>query len=444
MTSPTNYYSQLLRLAMPVVLSQAGQVSVMLADTVMVGGLGESALASVSFSGNLILPIIYAGGVAMCITPLVGRRYGAGRSESVAFCFKQTKLFSLAVGIVQTLVAILLWALVPYMGQSAEVVSISQGYIPILIASLIPAQMFLGYKQFVEGLHNTSLAMRISVSGNILNILLNYVFIYGLGSIEPIGVNGAAWSTLIARVGMWIAMEVVLRRSKKCKPYYGLSDMIRSSRMAVKRLTLIGMPIGGQMVVECLVFALGGIMMGWVGTAAMAAHQVVMSFTCLTYMMAAGLSSAVTIKVSVSRGQNDEDSVVKYTRASIVQVIAFMSAMAVVLIMGRNVIPALIVDSAAVAEVAAQLMIIGGCFQLFDGLQVVGLGALRGMGDMRYPAIVSGVAYAATSLPVGCIIAFGMGVGATGIWYGYLIGLALASAMLLLRVRGNIRTRNYM
>ncbi len=432
-------YGQLLRLAGPVVLSQAGQISVMLADTVMVGGLGEVPLAAVSFAGNLTVPIIYAGGVALCITPLVGRRFGASRTESVAFCLKHVRLFSLLVALAQMLIASALWLLLPYMGQSPEVVEVARYYLPILIASLLPAQMFLGYKQFIEGLHNTRLPMQISIVGNVLNILLNYVLIYGAGPIPAIGVYGAAWSTLAARVFMWAVVEVFLRRSSVSHSYYALLGSVRFRLAALKKFFVIGAPIGGQMVVESLAFSLGGIMMGWIGTAEMAAHQVVMTFTTLTYMMSSGLASAVTIKVSVSCGQHDGKAAKSYARAALVSAAVFMSCSACCFIAGRQAIPSLITDSTNVLAAATQLMVVGGLFQIFDGTQVVSLGVLRGLADMHYPAMVSGVAYAATCLPVGFVLAFVVGVGGAGIWLGYLIGLALASVMLLVRIRKMFR-----
>lgn len=433
-----NYSSQLLRLALPVVLSQAGQVSVMFADTVMVGQLGEVPLAAVSFAGNLTVPLIYLGGMAFCVTPLVGHRFGASRNKSIAFCLKQSRLFSLLVGVVQTLIGIALWTLIPFMGQDSGVVELSRSYMPILIASLLPAQIFLGYKQFVEGLHNTRLPMMISVVGNVLNIFLNYILIYGLGPIAAVGVNGAAWATLASRVLMWLAMEIVIRHNHLSSPFFEVQRRVPISWRAIKRLTAIGLPIGGQMVVECTTFCLGGIMMGWISTAAMAAHQAIITVICLTYMMAGGLSSAVTIKVSVSLGQRDVPSVVRYTRTALKQVVAFMFLVCITLVLGNEAIPRLIVDSEAVVAVAAQLMIIGGCFELFDGVQVVALGALRGMDDMRYPAIVSGVAYVATCIPMAYVLAFPVGLGANGIWIGFLLGLLVASVMLLLRVKKQI------
>ncbi len=422
---------------MPVVASQAGQVSVMLADTVMVGAVGETELAAVAFAGNLSMPILYSGGMAMCITPLVGKRFGALRHDSIAFCLKQTKIFSYIVGLTQVAVSLLLWMLMPYMGQPADVVEMAQAYMPILLASFLPAQMFIGYKQFVEGLHNTQVPMRISLIGNALNIVLNYIFIQQWGYI------GAAWATLVARLFMWLTIDIIVRKGQLCRPYFSQLPAVKLKFRAVKKMLLYGLPIGGQMVVECIAFSLGGIMMGWIGTAELAAHQVVMTLTCLTFMMAGGLSSAVTIKVSVSRGQRDAQAVGRYTKASILAVTLFMLTTSVILITGRNIIPACFSDSVAVIQAAATLMVIGGMFQLFDGLQVVALGALRGMGDMTFPALVSGVAYTATCLPVGYIVAFVFEIGAAGIWIGYLAGLILAASMLLLRVRRNLKQLNF-
>ncbi len=433
MNKNLTYYTQLLSLALPVVLSQIGQISVVLADTIMVGTLGEIPLAAVAFAGNLTVPILTFGGMAMCITPLVGKRFGQQRDHSISFLLRQTTAFSTIVVFVQLFFAILLWLLMPKMGQPDEVVAIARNYMPILIVSLLPAQMFVSRKLFIEGLHNTRLPMIISISGNILNIVLNFVLI------RQIGVNGAAFSTLIARIFMWLAIVIVLRRSQISSHYCRGLSAVKSRFMAVKKLLFYGLPIGGQMVIENLAFSLGGIMMGWVGTAELAAHQIVMTFTWLTFMMSSGISSAITIKVSVSRGQGDILAVRKYIRASLVSVALFMATSMMVFFLGRETIPGLIADSQNVIEAATILMIIGGAFQIFDGLQVVAIGALRGMDDMAFPAYVSGIAYTAFCLPVGYLLAFVLDFGASGIWFGYMIGLILVATMLLVRVARNLR-----
>lgn len=435
-----SYYGSLLRLGIPVVASQMGHMLTVMADTIMVGGLGATQLAAVSFAGNISVPVLVAGmGVSLCVTPLVGKRYGAMRHNSIALCLKHLQLLNILIGLFQVALLALFWYLMPYMGQPAEVVELARGYMPIIIASMLPCQIFTGYKQFIEGLQNTKTPMVISLIGNALNIMFNYVFIYGFWFVDAIGVNGAAWSTLLSRVFMWLAISVVVRRMDLCRAYFSAKRRIRLSARVLKHILTMGLPIGGQMAVECLAFALGGIMMGWIGTAEIAAHEIVMTFTSLTFMMASGISSAITIKVSLFCGQRDRQAIRLNSYAAIQLSLIFMACTAILFITLRNVVPALIIDSAQAVEIAAQLMIVAGCFQLFDGTQVTVMGILRGLGDMRFPPLVSTVAYVVTCLPIGYLLAFTCGCGAWGIWIGYLVGLVVACAMLLMRMRLKMR-----
>lgn len=432
----TSCYTSLLALASPVIASQAGVMLVSIIDTAMVGSLGKDALAAVAFAGNLTVPVTYAGvGIAICVTPLIGRRYGQGNTLSAVACMVNARLLNYIIGIAEMLILALLWVLLPYMGQPAEVVDITRGYLPILIASIFPLQMFTGYKQIIEGLQNTSMAMKISIIGNVLNVIVNYVLIYGFWVVPSIGVNGAAWGTFVSRLFMWAAVVICFKRSSISRTYSELMSKTKINIRAIKVLFFTGLPIGGQMVIECMTFAMGGIMMGWISAAALAAHQVVMSFTSLTYMMVSGLASAVTIKVSLFNGLNDFASVKRNSKAAVYIGTVFMALMSVCLVAGRHWLPSLFIDDVETLAVAVGIMLMGASFQIFDGLQMVSLGVLRGLGDMRYPAMVSGVAYAATSMPVAYLVGFVFDLGPCGVWSGYLVGLMLASFLLLRRVR---------
>lgn len=437
-------YSPLFRLALPVIFSQAGQMLVTLVDTLMVGSLNdENLLAAVAFSGNLSTVVMFMGlGISLAITPIVGRKYGALRHSSISFWLKQQRLLMLLIGLAQTVIMLILWKFIPYMQQPDAVVDIAEKYFLIIILSMLPTQIFAGNRQFAEGLANTRIAMLITLTGNMLNVVCNYLFIFGKFGCPCFGVYGAAIGTVISKVAMAVAMEMVIRHHHQFSNYSNATSAHSYSPRAMLKLFKVGLPIGGQMTIECLSFAVGGIMMGAIGAIESAAHQIVMTFTSLTYLMASGVASATTIKVSIFSGQNDNSAVKRYSIAAIQMVLVFMTSTAITYILLRHFIPSLIIDLQTVVEVAALLMFVGGLFQIFDGLQVVCLGILRGLGDMVYPAIVSGLAYALTCIPVGYLLAFTFGVGATGIWYGYLIGLLLASALLLIRIRYKFKQMN--
>ena len=426
-----------MRLATPVVVSQAAAMMVSVADTLMVGKLGDAPLAAVAFSTSLSVPVGFFGiGVTAAITPFVSRRYGRGDKDAISHIVRHARRMNTALAVVMVVILVLLNYMMPMMGQPEEVCEIAMMYLPLLTASIFAQQMFFCSKSIAEGLQDTRTPMMISVSANILNIIGNYVLIFGAGPIEAMGVYGAAMSTLVSRWLMWIAMEVVLRRRLLKMEIYSKTWERRRMSWFLFRC---GLPVGMQSVLECGGFAFGAIMMGWFGAAAAAAHQVVNLFTSLTYLMCGGIGTAVTIKVALSIGENNCEVARRYAKAGLVMAAGFMSFTTVLLICLRNYLPGLIIDSEEAIAIGASLMLVGGVFEIFDGVQITAIGALRGYADLRYPAVAAGLAFLLVGIPVGYIVAFPMGVGPAGIWWGYVSGLLTASVLLLVRLRGIMR-----
>lgn len=428
----TRCVKPLLLLAAPVVASQASALLVNMADTFMVGHVGEVELAAVSFAGNLSIPFMFFGiGMGAAITPIVGRRLGRGDRDGIGRIVAHARRLHWRIVLFQLAMLALLTILMPFMGQPREVVDIARIYLPILALSLVGQQMFVCSRTIIEGLQDTTSPMVIGLVANILNIILNYILIFGIGDFEGFGAYGAAISTLIARILMWIAMDMMLRtklRSMNVVP----PDVF--GRGITRQLFKVGLPVGLQSVIECVGFAFGGIMMGWIGTAAIAAHQVVNLFTSMTFLMATGVGTAVTIRVSVEIGAGNIVSARRYAVTGMMVAACFMSCTAVLFATMRDVLPGLVIDSHEALAIGAQLMLVGAIFQIFDGLQATALAALRGFGDFAYPAKVAMIAYAATCIPVGALLAFGVGMGPAGIWFGFVSGLGLASVLLIARL----------
>lgn len=428
----TRCVKPLLLLAAPVVASQASALLVNMADTFMVGHVGEVELAAVSFAGNLSIPFMFFGiGMGAAITPIVGRRLGRGDRDGIGRIVAHARRLHWSIVLFQLAMLALLTILMPFMGQPREVVDIARIYLPILALSLVGQQMFVCSRTIIEGLQDTTSPMVIGLVANILNIILNYILIFGIGDFEGFGAYGAAISTLIARILMWIAMDMMLRtklRSMNVVP----PDVF--GRGITRQLFKVGLPVGLQSVIECVGFAFGGIMMGWIGTAAIAAHQVVNLFTSMTFLMATGVGTAVTIRVSVEIGAGNIVSARRYAVTGMMVAACFMSCTAVLFATMRDVLPGLVIDSHEALAIGAQLMLVGAIFQIFDGLQATALAALRGFGDFAYPAKVAMIAYAATCIPVGALLAFGVGMGPAGIWFGFVSGLGLASVLLIARL----------
>ncbi len=430
----TPHYIPNIKLALPVVLSQAGQMVVSLADTLMVGQLGATELAAVSFANSIfIIGLVLNIGLSIAVTPLVGKAHGANQPQKTGYWLKQGLVANITFALLQMLVMFGVSFAMPFMGQEEIVVQKAIPYYLILVCSILPFNIFMVFKQFAEGITNTKVAMVITLLANFLNILLNYILIFGKAGFPALGINGAGWATLISRIIMPILFTVVFIRMPFFKTYKIAFKQSKAHFNEILRVIKLGIPIGGQMVIEVFAFSMGAIMMGWISPESMAAHQIVISMASITYMMSVGLSSAATIKVSNYRGSNDLSNL-KYSAYAIIhKVTVFMLFNAVLFIGLRNILPTLFIDSLKVIKIASKLMIIAGIFQLFDGLQVVWLGILRGLEDVKMPSVIAFITWILLALPISYICAFIFNFEAVGIWLGYLTGLLSGSIFLQLR-----------
>jgi len=421
-------------LAFPVVLSQAGQMIVGLADTVMVGQLGATSLAAVSLANNIfIIGLVFGLGLATGLTPLAGKDFAGGNRLGSTEWFKHGIFMFSAIGVIQAVLMAFVVFLLPYMGQPADVVQLAIPYYLTVVASFIPFMLFAVFKQYAEGLGNTRIAMVITIGVNVFNIVLNYLLIYGKFGFPEWGVFGAGIATFISRLLMPVIFIAVFLKSPFFRPDTENWRKCSLSAKQARRLLKIGFPIAGQFIVEVATFSLGSIMAGWLGAAAIAANQIALSLSGFTYMVAAGFAAAVTIKVSHFRGRGEIKQARIAVFASLHQVLLFMGTSVTFFILFRFKIPALFVPDEEVIKIAAVLMLIAGLYQFFDGMQVVLLGALRGFEDVKIPMFIQTGVYFFVALPICYVLTFTFKLGAAGIWTGYLAGLFLVSILLLLR-----------
>jgi MATE family multidrug resistance protein len=277
--------------------------------------------------------------------------------------------------------------------------------------------------------------MQVTLTGAVINIVLNYLLIFGKLGFPQLGVEGAGYATLLCRVYMSIAAIILFFRMDLFKPDRKNWKLTRFDLIKSMHLLRIGVPIGSQYITEMLAFSIGSFMMGWIGTNALAAHQVVMSLVGFTYMVSAGLASATTIKVSHFRGQRNLKEMNRAIYASIHMVGLFMFCSLLIFYNFRFFIPSLFIQDPAVIAIASKLMIIAAMFQLFDGFQVNMLGALRGMEDVRIPMILLAIAYFAIALPFSYLAGIALKFGPQGVWFGYLFGLFSVSVQLFIRYK---------
>lgn len=434
------YYKRLLKLAMPLVLTQAGQTMVQLIDNAMVGRVGTTELAAASFANSIYIIIMLFGlGVFMGVTPLVGHARGAEDATRVASIMKNGFALSgiLLVGITAISLA-LVWAM-PHMGQPVEVVELAIPYYRILVFSTIPFLLFSLLKQVGEGLGNTILAMIATIAANLVNIGLNYVLIYGKLGFPQLGLMGAGYATLIARIIMPFILYAGFMRIQNTREYFKLMRTVQVTWAEVKYIFSVGLPIAGQLVMEVSAFALSSVMMGWMGAVALASHQVALGLASFTFMIANGVAMATTIRVSYQLGTRNFESMERVSYSAVHLVVAYMGLCGLAFLILRHQLPYIFTNDPLVIAQAASLLMVAALFQLFDGLQVVCLGILRGFADVKAPMFIAGFSYLAIGLPTSYLCAFTFGLGAEGIWYGFLAGLISAGILLAFRIRKKIR-----
>jgi multidrug resistance protein, MATE family len=415
-------------------LSMLGQVMTGVADSVMVGWTGAVPLAASSLANIFFtIPLFFGVGVSYAITPLVAQAEGSHDNRKIIDTLKNGALINLVTGFI--LVA-LIFSVQPFMhamGQPDDVVTLAIPYLSIIGISIIPTMIFQTYRQFAEGLQRTRMAMIIVIGSNLLNILLNYIFIFGKYGFPEMGLNGAGWATLISRVVMAVSMMLYVYYGKKFAAYTSGFSMGNYSRTLINKMLHIGLPAGSQFIFEAGAFGFSAIMMGWIGTTALAAHQIAINLATISYMTTSGLGAAATIRVGNFWGQRDKNNLRASAFTMIGMAIMLMTAWAMLFIFGRYFLPSLYIKDIAVIEVTSSLLIIAAFFQLSDGIQVVTAGALRGLQDVKIPSMLIFIAYWVIALPLGYWFAFPLGMGANGIWIGLFLGLTLTATAMVVR-----------
>lgn len=421
-------------LAYPVMLSQLGHVMMGVADNVMVGHLGAKELAAAGLANvafNVLL--LFGIGVSYAITPLVATADGEKNIGSINDTLKHGFVINVVNSLVLVTVVYFGKNLLYHIDQPSEVVTLSIPYLEIITFSIIPVLVFQTFRQFSEGLSNTWIPMVIVLTCNVLNIGLNYLLIYGYGGFPELGLNGAGWATLISRIIMGGALAGFIYYAPRFRDYRPGFSIGRYSKALFKKMLHIGIPAGVQFIFEVAAFDFSLVMMGWLGTKALAAHQIAINLATISYMTTSGLAAAATIRVSNELGKRDIKALRKVAFVLIGMGLCFMTAWGVIFILGKNFLPHLYVNDMEVIAIAGPLIIIAGLFQLSDGLQVVCIGALRGLQDVKVPSLFIFIAYWIIGLPLGYYFGFYTSLGPVGIWTGLLIGLTLTATAMVWR-----------
>ena len=443
LTNYTKEFAYNLKLSFPVILGLLGHTFVAFADNIMVGQLGTAELAAVSLGNSFVFIAMSLGiGFSTAITPLVAEADGAQDSASGKSALKHGLILCTALGV--SLFGMILWAkpLMYQMEQPEEVVALALPYLDLVAFSLVPLVIFQAFKQFSDGMSRTKYPMYATVVGNIVNIVLNYLFIFGKFGAPAWGIVGAAVGTLVSRVVM-VALLWYLLAQNKSMNYYVLKFNWRIIEWSeLKKIVFLGFPSAMQMFFEVALFTAAIWLSGVLGKNAQAANQIALNLSSMTFMVGMGLGVAAMIRVGNQKGLKDYINLRRIAQSIFLLTLLLEILFAALFMLGRHLFPTIYlnvedlknaVDNAEVISIAAQLLLVAAFFQISDGLQVVVLGALRGLQDVVVPTIITAIAYWAIGFPLCFYLGLRTDLGSTGIWIGLLAGLTASAGMLYLR-----------
>lgn len=439
-----NHYGALIRLGLPIVVGQIGMIVLGFADTLMIGHHSAEELGAASVVNNLFnLCIIFSTGFSYGLTPVVGSLCGQGRKAEAG----QALVCSLgANGLVAMVLMALMGTLylnIGNLGQPMELIPLIKPYYLTLLFSLPFVLWFNGFKQFTDGIGDTRIAMWVLLGGNAMNIVGNYALIYGKFGCPELGLLGAGLSTLAARIAMVVAMAFIVGRGRKFSLYREGAGRLGWSGRVFRRLNALGWPVGLQMGMETAAFSLSTLMVGWLGAMELAAHQIMLTLSQLTFMVFYGMGAAVAVKVSHYTGQGDYVNVRQATYAGFRLILCLGCVLTTVVFLLKGQVGSWFTDSVEVAKAVESLFLPFLIYQLGDGTQICFANALRGMADVKPMMGIAFIAYFLIALPVGYIGGFVLHGGLPGVWMAFPFGLSAAGLMLWLRFRSvaGLRTK---
>ncbi|MFC5409761.1 MATE family efflux transporter [Larkinella bovis] len=428
--------SDTLRLSIPIVIAQLGVVLMGVTDNLFVGRLlGAVPLAGAGLSVSLafLVSSIGVGGLSVGAA-LVSQARGRNDAAEVNRLFRAGLYVALLLGLVIALAGVVVAYFFGLFGQTAEVTEIGRNFMIFLSVSNIPLFLFVAARQLCDGLSFPRVAMSITLSALLLNALFNYLLIKGVGPFPEMGVYGSAMATLLSRIFMAATLIIYILNSERFRPYFQPAFRSLAVGQHVRRILRLGLPGGFTFFFEVATFSLAAMMAGWLGADQLAAHQIAINLASTTYMMATGISAAGAIRVGNAFGRSSQRAVRRAGVAALVLVTVFMGLCAIVFLTANDWLVSLYLrDNPDVSALAASLVIMGGIFQLSDGVQVVGVGVLRGLSDVNVPSIITLFAYWIVGLPISYLLGFWLGFDVIGIWFGLLGGLTMAAVLLPIR-----------
>ncbi|MBI2511694.1 MAG: MATE family efflux transporter [Opitutae bacterium] len=422
-----------LALALPIVVGQVSQMLIGVTDNAFIGRVGRVELAAAAFTHG-VFGLCYVVGIGLVLGAGVfaARDRGAGDEAGCAAWLRHGRALAAAIGIAMFGLMLAVSTQLHRLGQPPEVIAIVRPYFLLIGFSFLPALVFQVQRQFCESLNQPWVPMALMLADVALNAVLNWAFVFGHLGLPALGLVGSGIATLLARVVAAVAIYAWLRRAAvfagvRAAPWRGWE------RARFVELLKLGVPAGGMLLFEGGAFAMAALMMGWLGTVPLAAHQVALGCAALTFMCPLGLAMATSLRISQARGEGRHEAVRAIGFGSLATGLALMGAFALIFALAGPWITAAFTPAADVAGLAARLLIVAAIFQLFDGAQVISAGALRGLTDVRVPTVLTFIAYWVIALPLGYGLAFHTPLGPAGVWTGLAVGLACAAVLLATR-----------
>ncbi len=428
----------MLRIAMPVVLAQVGLMLMGVVDTLMVGRVSAVALAAVAL-GNLYFTalVVPASGALMVLDAVVSQAVGARDLEGIARGVQRGFILAFVLAVVMSVVLLPVRPVLMLLRQPATLVPVASSYVLISIPGVLPFLAFVVLRQSLQALRRMRVLVAVIVVANLANAFLDWVFVYGHLGVHALGAPGSAWATLASR---WLMVFLLLAFGWSALRPTLLPWRPETLHVAPLRAMLgLGVPIALQQGVEFGAFAGIGVLMGVLGTVQIAAHQVALNLASLTFMVPLGVGAAAAVRVGHAAGAGDQDGAREGARAALVCGIGFMALTAAVFLVIPGTFASFYTNDAPVVALATALIPVAGVFQVFDGAQAVCAGVLRGLGDTRAPFLINLAGFWVIGLPVSVLLGFHTRLGAVGLWWGFVAGLAAVAALLLLRVRSRMR-----
>ncbi len=432
-----------LKLAAPVMLGMLGHTFVGLIDNIMVGQLGTAELAAVSLGNSFMFIAMSLGiGFSTAITPLVAEADGEGNFDRGKSVFKHGLFLCTTLGVVLFLIILVAKPLMYLMKQPPEVVELAIPYLDLVAFSLIPLISFQALKQFSDGLSMTKYPMYATLVANLVNVLLNYVLIFGKFGFPEMGIVGAAVGTLVSRIVMVVFLWVFLKKKEKSKSYVTRVNFFSLERSAINKILALGFPSALQMFFEVGIFTAAVWLSGILGKNPQAANQIALNLASMTFMIAMGLSVAAMVRVGNQKGLRQFKELKRIAISIFLLTFLIEVVFALFFTLCNEILPQIYLDvddianqldTTEVIAIAAKLLIVAALFQISDGIQVVVLGALRGLQDVKIPTVITFIAYWVVGFPISYYLGLYTSYKSSGIWIGLLAGLTVSAVLLYIR-----------